>query len=158
MKSAINIVLQGDGHHCGCGRRNRRSCRLMEIQRPADASPGRSTVLHVPYTNSSAIPADRMSSTMPRCEARPHRLGCAVPCPSHNTASGRLRSFSKAAIIAAPAGNARRPGNIVEADFLESLLEGSGIQCVLQDEYNRHDEAVCSPWRRKGARLRERCG
>ena len=26
-------------------------------------------------------------------------------------------------------------GNIVQVDFLKSLLEGSGIQCVLQDEY-----------------------
>jgi hypothetical protein len=26
-------------------------------------------------------------------------------------------------------------GNIVQVDLLKSLLEGSGIQCVLQDEY-----------------------
>ena len=26
-------------------------------------------------------------------------------------------------------------GNIVQVDFIKSVLEGSGIQCVLQDEY-----------------------
>lgn len=26
-------------------------------------------------------------------------------------------------------------GNIVQVDLLKSLLEGSGIQCVVQDEY-----------------------
>ena len=26
-------------------------------------------------------------------------------------------------------------GNIVQVDLLKSILEGSGIQCVLQDEY-----------------------
>jgi hypothetical protein len=26
-------------------------------------------------------------------------------------------------------------GNVVQVDLLKSILEGSGIQCVLQDEY-----------------------
>ena len=26
-------------------------------------------------------------------------------------------------------------GNVVQVDFIKSVLEGSGIQCVLQDEY-----------------------
>jgi hypothetical protein len=81
-----------------------------------------------PYKTLFANPIEGISRTIPRCVAMPKRRGCAMPCPSTQSTSGLVFSFSNALRSAGISRNERKPGiygnvvvNFANADSISRI-------------------------------------